>query len=136
MSFNNGLEKKKFMAEWEIQRKTCEAAGMSAESIQLLFDFEWAQFKRDRTFYEHTETCGEPYCSESDNCIGSWLDEINDAELALRLENLSTADKELLTLIVIDNYTHAEIALEMGVARQQVTKRIARIMRCLKFPHI
>ena len=40
MGFNYGLEKKKFDEEWEKLRKEYEAAGMTAESIKEIYEYD------------------------------------------------------------------------------------------------
>lgn len=48
MGFHYGFEKKKFDADWKILRKEYESAGMSDESIQAMYEFDWGVFNRRR----------------------------------------------------------------------------------------
>ncbi|MDR0884455.1 MAG: HTH domain-containing protein [Oscillospiraceae bacterium] len=127
MAYNNGLAKKLFLEQWAQQEHECRAAGMCATDIQELHDFEWAQFKRDRAFYEHTDTYEDLLTQSAPEHPSDWLDEINNQALTAQIDALSDGDKKVLTLLVGGRYTHAEIAEALGVTRQAIYKRMARI---------
>ena len=55
MQFNYGYEKKKFDAAWKQLAKTYEEAGMSAEAIQAMYEYDWDAFKAARVEALHTQ---------------------------------------------------------------------------------
>lgn len=57
---------------------------------------------------------------------------MDDEELAGRLKKLSADDRELLTQIVMDGLTKAEVARLRGVTRQSINDKIQRIKKFLK----
>lgn len=61
-----------------------------------------------------------------------WIESLDDGELAGRLKKLSEDDRELLTQIVMDGLTKAEVARLRGVTRQSINDKIQRIKKFLK----
>ena len=125
MSFNNGLERRKFEAVWKKQRVYYAAEGMSEAAIEEMYQFDLSVFNSDRRYAEHTQgmpsqqfdddgdTAGEDNSALLVKFFGAftvmpqetsgadrygWIDEIDSPELADALRQLSVQDKELLTL--------------------------------------
>lgn len=159
MGFNNGLERKKFEASWARMRMEYAAAGMSAATIEQMYEFDLAVFNSDRRFAEHTQGIPDQKFDDDgdeagdDNSAllkkfpeafsvqahstdtarrGSWVDEIEDEKIAAALRQLSPEDIELLTLYAFEGYTVIEIASMKGIAHQNVSKKIRRIKKFLK----
>lgn len=61
-----------------------------------------------------------------------WIESLDDGELAGQLKKLSEDDRELLTQIVMDGLTKAEVARLRGVTRQSINDKIQRIKKFLK----
>ena len=55
MSFNYGLERKKFDAEWVRLRKEYAEAGMSKAAIEEMYQFDLAAFNRKRADANHEQ---------------------------------------------------------------------------------
>ena len=155
MSFNYGVERKKFDAEWVRLRKEYAEAGMSKAAIEEMYQFDLAAFNRKRADANHeqpldgmqvdTEEVLEDRSpllmrfsdklSTSDeyafNGRFSWIESINNEDLYIRLLALSDDDKELLTLFAMEGFTKREIAAIRGVSEQAVGQKISRLKFCL-----
>ena len=66
MSFNKGLELKKFEAHWEKLRVEYAAAGMTEDAIQKMYDYDRQQFNSERTFIERTQEFTAPAYESSE----------------------------------------------------------------------
>lgn len=153
MGFNNAAERKKFEQRWAILRKKYRKAGMSKEDIDTLYEFDNATFLSDRRYRERTQPLPiDSISANEDEMSGlfkkfdslkvtfsesdfsgkyGWVETIEDEELSRKLKALSIRDMELITLMVIDEYSQAEIARMDGCARNTVNKKIARIKKVL-----
>lgn len=147
MGFYYAREKQKFDAEWERLSAWYRAEGMSPEAIKELYQYDWAVFCRQRSFENRTQ----PLPEEPGNVLYQkftqlttmmtdtdlrgrydWIESLEDEELAGRLKKLSEDDRELLTQIVMDGLTKAEVARLRGVTRQSINDKIQRIKKFLK----
>ena len=66
MSFNKGYELKKFEAYWEKLRIEYAAAGMTADAIQKMYNYDRQQFNSERTFVERTQEFTAPAYESSE----------------------------------------------------------------------
>lgn len=147
MGFYYAREKQKFDAEWERLSAWYRAEGMSAEAIRELYQYDWAVFCRQRSFENRTQPLPEEPASVlyqkfaqlttgmTDTDLRGrydWIESLDDDELAGRLKKLSEDDRELLTQIVMDGLTKAEVARLRGVTRQSINDKIQRIKKFLK----
>lgn len=155
MGFNNAAEKKKFDKRWAILRKKYCNAGMSEEAIQDLYDFDWDEHLSERRYREHTQLLPTESITDDDedSMSGlskkfdslkvtfsesdfsgrySWVDTLEDEAMSVMLKTLSANDLELLTRMVIDGLSQAEIARMDGCARNTVNKKLARIKKVLR----
>lgn len=132
MGFYYAREKQKFDAEWERLSAWYQAEGMSAEAIRELYQYDCAVFCRQRSFENRTQPLPEEPASVlyqkfaqlttmmTDTDLRGrydWIESLDDEELAGRLKKLSADDRELLTQIVMDGLTKAEVARLRGVTR-------------------
>ena len=147
MGFHYAREKQKFDAEWERLSAWYRAEGMSAEAIKELYQYDWAVFCRQRSFENRTQPLPEEPASVLHQKFSQlttvmtdtdfrgrydWIESLDDEELAGRLKKLSEDDRELLTQIVMDGLTKAEVARLRGVTRQSINDKIQRIKKFLK----
>lgn len=157
MGFHYGFEKKKFDADWKILRKEYESAGMSDESIQAMYEFDWGVFNRRRAdenkeqaftsaMYD-CETLGsedqstlyhkflEELSWHDEYSFGTgrfaWIESIDDSMLYQRLCCLEDTDKEILTLLAFEGYSKREIASNLGITEQAIGKRIKKLKKLL-----
>ena len=155
MSFNKGLELKKFEAHWEKLRVEYAAAGMAEDAIQKMYDYDRQQFNSERTFverpqeftapaYESSEEEASPLMLRYQEAITTkdtyhetkskfaWIGEIEDERLLSALENLSDSDLELITLYAYEGYDTVEISKAFGTTKQNISKKIQRITNFIK----
>ena len=155
MSFNKGLELKKFEAHWEKLRIEYAAAGMTEDAIQKMYDYDRQQFNSERTFIERTQEFTAPAYESSEEEASplmlryqeaitttdtyhetkskfAWIGEIENERLLSALENLSEDDLKLMTLYAYEGYTVTEISKVLGVSQPTISIKIKRITNFLK----
>ena len=157
MSWNDGYERKKFAKRQKKQAEEYRALGMTEEQIQAMYEFDLEQFKSERRHRMHTqplqvEEFEENDADESDNTLLNeffdeltctietsgdksrywWVEEIDDSETVKKIKSLSERDLEILTLMVIDELTHEEIAKIMGVCVRTIERVNARFKNLFK----
>ena len=132
MGFHYAKEKAKFDREWYKLRKLYEQAGMSESAIDEIYTYDWRCFCSQRTYENRTQPLPDLYISDEGQSVRSsllkkfpalsttfdeqdfpgqyaWIDTIEDPDLFRKINLLSNADLELLTLLVIHGYSEAEI---------------------------
>lgn len=157
MEFNYALEKKKFDKNWMKLRKEYKEAGMSDESIQKIWEFDYEQFKKQRTFCIHNQYFdaridGNEISDEAINPLllqyedsfivpakevdtdkrMSWMELIDNPELYDTVHKMKPEDIELLTLLAFEGFSQKEIADHYGISKAAISQRIARIKNILK----
>lgn len=156
MKFNYQTEKKKFEAKWKETESCCRRYGMQEEKIQELKAYDWDEFRRERVFRAHNQyfpeppdDCGEEMEQELQNPIYQrfmdacsilmpmadpedrygWINEIEDERIGKAVRKLSELDRELITLLVFEEYTQQEVAKRLGISQQAVSLRFDRIRK-------
>ena len=157
MSWNNGYETKKFEARQKKQADEYRAFGMTEEQIQAMYEFDLEQFKSERRHRMHTqplqvEEFEDNDADESDNTLLNeffdeltctietsgdksrywWIEEIDDPYISKVLKSLSKTDLEIITLMVIDEFKHEEIAQIMGVSVRTIERKRAMFRKIFK----
>lgn len=151
MGFYYATERKRFEREWDKLRKEYEAAGMTQETIQLLYEFDLEVFRSQRTYVNHTQAMPSEYINSDEmehstlfrkfklntttfdesNFSGqyAWVDSIENQKLALILRQLSDKDLELLTYLVLEEHTQRELAQKWGCAQSAISQRLKKIKK-------
>lgn len=152
MGFNYGREKRRFDKEWEQLQKEYAAAGMEEADIARMKEFDWEWFCSRRTYENHNQTLPDEEDIEEGRTLlfqkfselsadfeqqeftdrYAWLQEIEDEKLYQRLCRLGEKDLELLTLIVMESYTQAEVAKLWGCSRSAITQKVKKIQKYLQ----
>lgn len=150
MGFNYAAEKKRFDRAWNKLRREYAEAGMDALSIQLMYEFDMELFRSQRTYETHTQSIPDEcdpakyalfrkYVSSistfDEECLASrytWIDTIDDQELAHRLSQLSVEDLELLTLYAIEGFSQSETAEIMHCSQSAISRKLKRIKLFLR----
>ena len=154
MTFIYAHEKKKFDAAWEQLAKTYAEAGMTPEAIQEIYEFDWNAFKAARVearhnqeldaedheaedwesplFKNHQEAITCEYDTYGSHSRYWWLEEITNPCLVVGLPLLSTEDKEILTLYLIDQCSEEEIAKRLGTYQMKISRRLKKIFGYFK----
>lgn len=132
-----------------------DAAGMTEDTIQKMYDYDRQQFNSERTFVERTQEFTAPAYESSEEEASPlmlryqeaittkdtyhetkskfvWIGEIEDEHLLSALEKLSDEDLELLTLYIYEGYSTVELSKAYGIAHQNISKRIIKITNFLK----
>lgn len=155
MGFYYAKEKKNFELQWKSLRKQYEAAGMSQEAIQTMYEYDRSVFNGERAYLNHSQDIAMPSFDNTAESYSpllkkyqdsisvtesyhetksrfSWIGEIENEELLSALENLSDADLKLLTLYVYEGYTLTELSKVYRISPPAVYKRIQKIAASLK----
>ena len=157
MGWNNAYERKKFEAKQKKQAEEYRALGMSEEQIQIMYEFDLEQFNSNRSYYSHTQSFIPDDFDESedddeklsifdkfkdvltisiedssDKSRYWWIEEIDEPETVKKIKSLSERDLGILTLMVIDELTHEEIAKIMGVCVRTIERVNARFKNLFK----
>lgn len=152
MGFNYGREKRRFDKEWEQLQKEYAAAGMEEADITLMKEFDWEWFCSRRTYENHNQALPDEEDIEAGRTLlfqkfpelsadfeqqeftdrYAWLQEIEDEKLYQRLCRLGEKDLELLTLMVVEGYTQAEVAKLWRYSRSAITQKVKKIQKYLQ----
>ncbi len=154
MGFYYATERKRFEREWAKLRKDYEAAGMSTEAIQTLYEFDLEFLRSQRTYENHTQVMPSEYIDDDNSGCSTlflkfatssvsfdesdfsgryaWVDTIENQRLVFLLKQLSDEDLELLTFLVLEEHTQRELAEKLGCTQEAVSKRYIRIKNFLK----
>ena len=159
MKFNYGLKKEQFLNDWKQLRSEYSQAGIADAEIIELYDYDYTQFKKERIFCIHNQSY-EQSCSfgEDDACDDcsplmkryceqfcvhqpdisdwggryDWIEDIDTPELVKQIKSLSAGDLELLTRMVVDGMSRADLARQLAVSRSAITQKIKRIKNILE----
>lgn len=156
MSWNNGAEKAKFIAQQKKQAEEYRKLGMSEEQIQAIYELDLEQFKSDRRFYSHTQELTTSMFVEGDADEAEstlfrkfmdelsvtddnnpehsrfwWVEQIEDPDLSSGIKMLTSDDLELLTMYVFEGFTQQDLSRHFGIAQQNIGKRLKRIKKIL-----
>lgn len=109
---------------------------MGEETIRILHDDAWEEFKSNRNYVLHTQRLpSERLQSEQDastlfqkfttltviiseedfTARYAWVDTLDDAVLVHKLKKLCVHELEMLTLVTQEGYTQAETAVRRGI---------------------
>lgn len=139
MRYNYFIAKKVFERDWAKLAKSYAEAGMSSEAIQEMYNFDWAEFCRNRVNITHSadfsleerEDIMEQIPVNYDIYGGHsrywWLSELSTPCLTIGAKYLSDEDKELLTLYICEEYTVREIAELQSKSKSQIYRKLRRI---------
>lgn len=151
MEWNNGKERALFKKEQAKLRKEYLAAGLTEEQIQKLrsYDEDWYRNRRREAL--HTQRLNITAFDEDDGDEDTqnpllkkflhnfsvedkyfegerfgWIEEIEDEQLYKVISSLAERDKKILTYLLYDSLTQTEIAEQLGVSQQSISKRIKK----------
>jgi DNA-directed RNA polymerase specialized sigma subunit len=154
MGFNYSQEKLRFDAEWRKLAEEYRAAGFDEAGIHAMHEYDMEQFRKRRTYENHTQELPSEKFDEADddscstlfqkfNSLSTefdesaftgrydWIDAIDDPVLAGKLAALNDTDKELLTLLAFDGYKQAEVAVMQGCGHSVISRKLTRIKKLI-----
>lgn len=153
MGLNFALERKKFIEEQERLRKEYEAAGMTPEQIDEMYEHDLHRFNRDIAYQRHTQPLlpesmipdedknplYKKFCEKiavvqvpSESTRFWWIDEIEDVVLVESLKKIPEEELELLDLLAFQEFTQLEISKAQGKTQSSISQRIATIRKKIK----
>ena len=138
MAYNYAKEKRKFDAECKRKASWYRKEGMSEKNIEAMYNFDLAQFNRDRAYESRRRpletACGSCYVQPQEASYEryGWIDGVSNPKLVKQLHELKEQELELLTLVVVEGKTHKEAADILSCSRQCVTKQFAQIRKIFK----
>lgn len=134
MKWNNKREWAKFKRKQEMLRERYIAAGMTEEQIQIMYDFDLAEFNGKRREAEHTYRLDEADLDKEtveletySSSRYSWIYEIENEGIAEAIYDLPRDYIEILTDMIVDGLSQAEIARKRNVGRSAIANKIDRI---------
>lgn len=152
MTFIYSTEKRIFEREWEKTEALCREHGMSEEAIQALRVYDLERFNAARNEALHTQEMGFQIDEDEDAMMESpllikfpdrfssqydthgnhsrywWLEEISDPCIVAALPSLTEEDKELLTLIIIEEYSQRECAVILHITQAAICQKLRKVL--------
>lgn len=140
MSYNHGLEEKKFKERWQKTAEEYREAGMTEEQIAALYEFDREVFNSDRRYSERTVGLFDNensktlmvYDDYSANNRYSWIDEIEDMEVYSQIMSLPEIWREAFTMYIFDGYTQKEISSILLRDQSNISRAIDKIAEILR----
>lgn len=154
MGFYYATEKARFDYAWSKLRREYQQAGMDEEAIEALYRYDWTAFREQRSYENRTQPLpgesirnpvSEHYIltrrfstlttvfDESDFPDRyAWIDTIENPHLSTLLRQISKRDMELLTFLVIEGHSQAELAKKWGMSQRAVSRHFQRIKKFFK----
>lgn len=153
MSWNDGIERKRFESKMKKQAEEYRKAGMTEEQIKAMYEFDLEQYKSDRRYYSHTQplevqemndegdevedsfvrqfidafsTSDEDEYFRSSDRYG-WINGIENTLLSEAIREMDPDEIEIITLHVYEGYDFYETADIMGMTYKQVWYRWKKI---------
>lgn len=153
MSWNNGIERKKFKKKQEKQIEQYRSLGMTEEQIREISAFDEEQFRSDRRYREHTQDFSNSLFNADDGEDNghsplynlffeqltetiedgrdkmdalSWIDDLQNLEIYKKVISLKESDQLLLTMLM-EEKREVEIAESFGISQPAVAKRIRKL---------
>ncbi len=152
MKWNNGKAHKALNKE---HARLLEL-GMTEEQAQAMYDYDLSVLNGNRREAIHNQRLDMQAFDDENSDYGqnplldkflyaltteidrndanryAWVDEIENERLGIALKSMPQDYIELLTEIVIDGYTHSEIAEKHNVCRTAITNKIARVKKIIE----
>lgn len=159
MEFNYTTERRKFERNWAKTEALYRKHGMTEQAIQEMREYDWDLFKAARIEAMHTQEIGFQLDEEDDKSMMDspllkkffeqfttqydtygthsrywWLEELGDVRLVAVVPQLTTEEKELLTLYFVEQYTTREIADKYGTSHVAISNRLRKIEKLFTCP--
>ena len=152
MEWNNAREYAQFKKEQEKLREEYLAAGMKEEQIKAMYKYDLKYLNLRQREARHTQELDiSAFDDEGDDeaknplykkflhCFSKedkhwedehfgWIEEIENENMYRFLQSMSESDKKIMTLL-LDGYTQTEIASQIGVTQQAISKRLKKFQK-------
>ena len=135
MSYNHGLEEKKFNEYWNEISEEYRKAGMTEDQIMSMLEFEREVFNSDRRYRENTVELFDNETNQNlqiyDNYSTTkrygWIDAIDNMEAYEKIMALPTIWVEAFTMYIIDGYSQQQISSKLLKPQQTISRWIVKI---------
>ena len=128
MSYNHGLEEKKFKEQWQKTAEEYRKAGMTEKQIAEIYEFDREVFNSNRRYREKTVGLFD----NSNNNRYGWIDEIEDMEVYSQIMSLPEIWREAFTMYIFDGYTQNEISSILLRNQSNISRVIDKIAEILR----
>lgn len=140
MSYNHGLEEKKFNEYWNEISEEYRKAGMTEEQIMSMLEFEREVFNSDRRYRENTVELFDNetnknlqiYDNYSTTKRYGWIDEIDDMETYEKIMALPEIWVEAFTMYIFDGYSQRQISSILLRNQSNISRAIDKIAEILR----
>lgn len=140
MSYNHGLEEKKFKEQWQKIAEEYRKAGMTEEQISAIYEFDREVFNSDRRYREKTVELFDNensralmiYDDYSANNRYGWINEIEDMKVYSQIISLPGIWRKAFTMYIYDGYTQKEISSILLRNQSNVSREIDKIAEILR----
>lgn len=138
MAYNHARERKIWLIKKEKEEVMLRKEKVSEDKISMLREYDENDFNSNRRYGENREEVHESffnnipvYDEENMDSIEQVLDQLHNEDLYLALK---ASDKSLLEIIFLKmkGYETKEIAVILGVSRNQIYKKIDRFRKKFK----
>lgn len=157
MGFNYAKEKAKFEIRWKTLSAEYKSAGMSQAAIDSMREFDWREFCSTRVYNDHNQPFPNTYLDNKTDEERStvfrrfsalsatfdeadfagryaWIDAISNPCMSMKLKKLTLKDLDLLTFIVIEGHSQAELAHKWNCSQKAISRRFIQIKKFLAKP--
>lgn len=140
MSYNHGMEEKKFNEYWNEISEEYRKAGMTKEQIISMLEFEREIFNSDRRYRENTVELFDSdtnqnlqiYDDYSTTKRYGWIDEIDDMETYEKIMALPEIWVEAFTMYIFDGYSQRQISSILLRNQSNISRAIDKIAEILR----
>ena len=135
MSYNHGLEEKKFNEYWNEISEEYRKAGMTEDQIMSMLEFEREVFNSDRRYRENTVELFDNETNQNlqiyDNYSTTkrygWIDAIDNMEAYEKIMALPKIWVVAFTMYIIDGYSQQQISSKLLKPQQTISRWIVKI---------
>lgn len=139
MSYNKAKAEKEWNQWKDREEKKLRELKMSEESIQILREYDWDQFKEDRRFNERQWTYEESYfvktsISEDKNPYIKFDQLLNSLENVNLFECVKNTDSITKSIIVlkVNDYTTEDISIILEISPNVIYKKVYKLRKKFK----
>ena len=140
MSYNHGIEEKRFKGRWEQQEKLFRQNGMTDEQIAALRKFDEECFKQDRAFYRRTTLVAEPerlsegtaYEHSDTYIVEYWIELVDDEERYKKLIKVPQIMRKAFYMYKALGLFQNDISSKLSIPQQTISYWIVKIAEILK----
>lgn len=140
MSYNHGLEEKKFNEYWNEISEEYRNAGMTEEQIMSMLEFEREVFNSDRRYRENTVELFDSdtnqnlqiYDDYSTTKRYGWIDVIDNMEAYEKIMALPEIWVKAFTMYIFDGYSQQQISSILLRNQSNISRAIDKIAEILR----